>query len=284
MPFFSCLACSRSRSEQALAFRNRLFSRGRFLNWQFLKHLSGVKMRTFCIFAVVLTFLGAVSARSYAVIVDLTITGSFVAADYDVSSTGPDIPVGDPEGDDDLVFGTAPSNGSTTFTVRVNTNGSSFFPMGYLSNGTDALLHDWYGYTDVTLLGPHTFGSATWEPSGVNTALVGPDGTTATLWTDADIATTDPSLVSIIMNGTGDDLRAQLSFGPRFTTNITDRFSISEFFGGEFIASNTYAASAVVFRIPEPSTALMLIVGILMVNFSQRKSVELSQSFTEWPS
>ena len=101
-------------------------------------------------------------------IINLVVTGSWKASDFDVSSTGPDFPIGDPEGDDDMVFGVAPSDGSTTFSIRVDTSSSTgLFSAGYLSNGTDALAHDWIGYTDVTLIGTHTFGSATWENSGV---------------------------------------------------------------------------------------------------------------------
>lgn len=193
----------------------------------------------------------------HAEIIDLVITGSWDAADFDVSSTGPDYPIGDPQGDDDKVFGVAPSDGSTTFSIRVDTSSSTpLFPAGYLSNGTDVLAHDWIGYTNVTLIGTHTFGSATWENNGIVTSLEGVNGFNAALWTDTDITTGIPSRMCFRMFGEGDDLNADLYVGDLTNTIIGTRFLIWEYYGGEEIRSNSYTA-------PEPVTLSLLGLGVL---------------------
>ena len=215
-------------------------------------------MRTF-----ITACLFVFSSMAQATIVDLTITGSWTAEDYDVSSTGPTSgALGIPEEDDDLVFGTAPSDGSTTFTLRVNTDSAVSFATGY--NG---ITHDWYGYSDVTLLGTHTFGSASWTTDDIVTGLVGVDGLTKALWTDTDIASADPTRLSFRMFGDWEGSSADLFIGPRTTTTIGNEFLMWEYYQGEEIRSNTYSAVARVESVPEPATLLLLGLGLVGITY-----------------
>ena len=181
------------------------------------------------------------AANAQAALVSLSITGSWTAADYDVSSTGPTAgALGIPEENDDLVFGTAPSAGSTTFTLLVNTAGAHFFPTGALG-----VTHDWYGYTNVILVGTHTFGSASWVTSDILTGLVGPGGATAALWTNTDISVASPTLLSFRMFGSWEGSNADMFIGSRTATTIGTQFLLWEYFGGEEIRSRSYSASSV---------------------------------------
>jgi hypothetical protein len=189
-----------------------------------------------CLIVAGQTFGVAANASS----LELTITGSWNAADYDVSSTGPKAgALGIPEEDDDLVFGTPPSAGSTTFTLLVNTDDAVSFPAGY-----GGITHDWYGYSDVTFVGTHGFGSATWTTDGIVTALVGVDGLKRALWTDADISVADPTRLSFRMFGVWDGMTADLFVGSRTSTTIGPGFLMAEYYGGEMIHSATYSAVA----------------------------------------
>ena len=218
-------------------------------------------MRTF-ITACLLAFSSVV----HATIVDLTISGSWTADDYDVSSTGPDGGLGIPEEDDDLVFGTAASDGSTTFTLRVNTDSAVSYATGY--NG---ITHDWFGYSDVSLLGTHTFGSASWTTDDILTGLVGVDGLTKALWTDTDIASADPTRLSFRMFGDWEGNNADLFIGSRTTTTIGNQFLMWEYYQGEEIRSNTYSAVAVTQSVPEPATVFLLGVGLAGLGFASKK-------------
>lgn len=208
----------------------------------------------------------ALSPLAQASIVDLTITGSWTASDYDVSSTGPDSALGISEENDDLVFGTAPSDGSTTFTLRVNTDSAVGFATGY--NG---ITHDWFGYSDVQLLGTHTFGSASWTTSGIVTGLVGVDGLTKALWTDTDIAAAAPTRLSFRMFGGWEGNSADLFIGSRTTTTIGNQFLMWEYYGGEEIRSNNYSATAEVQGVPEPATLALFGLGLLGIAYSRKK-------------
>jgi len=152
--------------------------------------------------------------------VEVFITGSWVADDFSV--TDPSDPLYDPANPefDGKVFGVAPSAGSTTIQLRVDTDSAVFFPVGYTwdNNGTPCTLaHDWYGYSDVMLVNdPYTFGTATWTNSGILTALIGPNDSTAALWTDVDITSGVPSRLSFRMFGTGDGLTADVFVGSRW--------------------------------------------------------------------
>ena len=194
-------------------------------------------------YALIIAILIAFTSTVQAEIVDVTITASWTAGDYDVSSTGPSSgALGIPEEDDDLVFGTEPSAGSTSFTLRVNTDSAVSFAAGY--NG---ITHDWYGYSDVTLVGTHTFGSASWTTADILTGLEGVDGLTKALWTDTDIRISHPTVLSFRMFGDWEGSSADMFFGSRTPTTISNRFLMWEYFAGEEIrvSSNAYTAVAV---------------------------------------
>ncbi len=191
-------------------------------------------------YSFIVASLLAFTANVQSAIVYLSITGSWTAANYDVSSTGTGGAIEIPEEDDNLVFGTAPSDGSTTFTLRVDTSSAVSFATGY--NG---ITHDWYGYSDVTLLGTHTFGSASWKTADILTGLVGVDNLTKALWTDTDIALADPTRLSFRMFGDWVGNTADLFIGTNRTiTTIGTKFLLWEYFGGEEIRSGTYSAEA----------------------------------------
>jgi len=209
-----------------------------------------------------------VSSQAHSAIVNLQVTGTWTASDYDVSSTGPSAgALGIPEENDDLVFGTAPADGSTTFTLRVDTSSAVSFSMGY--NG---ITHDWYGYSDVSLVGVHTFGSASWESGDILTDLVGVDGLTKALWTDTDIAVASPSLLSFRMFGDWEGNTADMFFGSRTATTIGNQFLLWEYFEGEEIRSASYSATASVVPVPAAvwlfGTALVGLAG-----FSRRRKM-----------
>ena len=174
-------------------------------------------------------------------IVSLEITGSWTAEDYDVSSTGPNGGMGIPEENDDLVFGTPPSDGSTTFTLLVDVAGAIYIP-----EGTMGVTHDWYGYTNVSLVGTHTFGSASWVTSDILTGLVGPGGAMAALWTNTDISMGSPTLLSFRMMGSWEGATADMFIGFRTPTTIGNQFLLAEYYGGEEIRSESYSATSLI--------------------------------------
>lgn len=207
------------------------------------------------------------SSISHAALIDLSITGSWTDNDYDLSSSL--------FGNDDLVFGTSPSDGSTSFTLRVDTDSAVSYSAGYLSNGTDALTHDWYGYSDVTLVGTHTFGTASWDTTGIVTGLIGVDGLTRALWTNTDISLTDPTLLSFRMFGdfNGSDAgSADLFVGSRTATTIGTQFLMWEYFDGEEIRSNNYSTVARNVSVPEPSIIALFGAGLIGLGFSRRRA------------
>ena len=211
-----------------------------------------------------LAILGLSISSANAAIVFLDITGSWEASDYDVTSTGPTVgAIGIAEEDDDLVFGTAASAGSTTFKLRVDTSSAVSFATGY--NG---ITHDWFGYSDVSLVGTHTFGSASWETGDIATGLLGVDGLAKALWTDTDIAAADPTRLSFRMFGDWEGSSADLFVGSRTNTTRSNSFLMAEYFAGEEIRSSTYTATTGVNPVPVPAavwlfgTALIGLLGL----------------------
>jgi hypothetical protein len=190
-------------------------------------------------------------------IVELTVSGFWSAGDFDVSPTQTMPSSGVPEEDDDQVFGVAPSDGSTTFILRVDTTqNTGLFPAGYLSNGANALTHDMIGYTDVELVGgSHSFGDATWNSANILTGLIQVDGLGASLWVDRDLTTGDPSKIRFRMLSSSGDITADLFVGADTTeTGISDSFSIAEYFAGESL----YSSSGYRGTVPAPGAAGLL--------------------------
>jgi VCBS repeat-containing protein len=183
-----------------------------------------------------------VALTASADIIRVDITGSWVAGDFTVNQRSQD----DYEGPlDGTVFGVSPSAGSTTVQLLVNTDNFVLQPAnvpGVYDGNTYTPTHDWYGYTDVELVGgTYTFGTATWTTSDILLYLDGLDGNTAALWTDADIRTAKPTRVSFRMMALqSDGLDADLFVGARTPETIGLQFLIWEYYGGEEIRSNSY--------------------------------------------
>lgn len=215
------------------------------------------------IYPLVLLSMLVIAPTSQAVLLDLTVTASWTTSDYDVSSTGPSVgALGIPEEDDDLVFGVAPSNGSTSFTLRIETDSAVSYATGY--NG---ITHDWWGYSDVELLGTHTFGSATWTTDDILTDLVGVDSMTMALWTDTDVSLADPSRLSFRMMGDWEGATADLFIGSRTITTISDSFLMWEYYGGEEIRNsgsvNAYVAERPEVSVPSPVSFWLMGSGLI---------------------
>lgn len=202
--------------------------------------------------------LGLVTPLSaHAGIVELDISASWTAADYDVSSTGPSVgATGVPQEDDDKVFGVAPSDGSINFTLLVDTSAVTSF-----NTGDFGVTHDWYGYSNVSLKNDVTFGSAIWSTADILTGLVGPNGITASLWTNSNLgAGIDPTLLSFRMFGSWEGSNADMFIGSRTATTISDSFLMWEYFGGEEIRSAGYSAS--VDPVPLPAGMMLMLTGL----------------------
>jgi len=161
----------------------------------------------------------------------------------------------------------APSDGSTTFTLRVDTSSVVHF-----ATGDFGVTHDWYGYDMVELLGGHSFGSASWDTSDLSTGLIGPNSATATLWTDADISLANPSLLSLRMFGDWEGNNADMFIGSRTATTIGSQFLMWEYFGGEEIRSASYSAATS--AVPLPAPALLLMAGLAALGGMKRRSVK----------
>ncbi|SFR14135.1 VPLPA-CTERM sorting domain-containing protein [Poseidonocella sedimentorum] len=206
-----------------------------------------------------ITILGlALPPAASAATTELTITGLWTAADYDVSSAL--------YGDDDLVFGTSPSRGSLSFTLLVDTSSPTVFP-----SGTAGVTHDWYGYSSVTLKSTVTFGTATFTAASAITDLDGPSGSSAKLWTDTDITTADPTRLSFRIQGSWPGGAADAFFGSRTTASIGDQFLLWEYFDGEEIRSSSYTASAA--AVPLPAGGLLLLTALAGLTAARRKRV-----------
>lgn len=209
--------------------------------------------------------LCACPTLSYASVVNLTLTANWEASDYDVSSTGPGGSSA-PEADDDKVFGFSPSAGSLSVTLQVDTASGTFY-----AAGSDERVHDFYGYTDVSIVGgSFSFGDATWTDSNIQTGLVGADGDLASLWTDGDLSAGASTLASFRMISPWEDAAADIFFGSRIatltslgSTAITDSFLVWEYFGGEEIRTSGYQLSVdPLAPVPLPASSLLLLSGL----------------------
>lgn len=190
----------------------------------------------------------------------LTLSAEWTASDYDVSSTGP---AGSTSAatDDDLVFGTAPSSGSLSLDLLVDAGSSQFF-----AGGVNGRAHDFYGYSDVSIVGgSFSFGTATWTDSSI-ISLDGPEGSSAVLWTDAALGDNALSLASFRMLAPWEDATADIFFGSRIgtvaagSTQILDNFLVWEYYLGEEIRVANHSVSAS--PVPLPAPALLLIGGL----------------------
>jgi hypothetical protein len=186
-------------------------------------------------------WLGATASSALGADVDLLVTGSWASDDFTVAS--PADP-NDPDADG-KVHGIAPSDGSLTFQIRVDTDSlvGPFFP------GDGTVTHPLYGYTAVRLLCPVTFGTATWASEDILDGLVGPMDLTAAIWVDADLTqAVPPTRISLRMMGTGAGTKTpDLFVGSRVMGDedlfITDSFLLWEYFAGEEIRSQSYTVA-----------------------------------------
>jgi hypothetical protein len=190
--------------------------------------------------AVLVCMLAASTAMAQDMVY-LEVTGSWTPANYYVQSTGPTMGARRiPQENDDMVFGVAPSAGSTTFTLLVDTSTVQYFPMGY-----QGAAHPWYGYNGVQIVGTHRFGTAWWTTSSILTGLIGPGGARAALWTNKDLRTADPTLLSIRMFGHWSGYTADLFVGIRTNTTIYESFMLAEYYNGEHLFSESNAAVSI---------------------------------------
>ncbi len=207
----------------------------------------------FAQFLLVLIISVFIAHTAKAEIVELSITGYWSERDFKVTNkSDASFNPADPRFDG-KVFGVAPSVGNVTIQLLVDTEESIFFPKGsqFTADGVRAysLIHDFYGYRKVTLVGDtYSFGSAIWRSGGILANLEGPDRAKATLWTDVDIAKTNPTKVSFRMFGKAEGLRADLFVGSRTHESIGMQFLLWEYFKGEEIRSRNYSARAKILR------------------------------------
>ncbi len=246
-------ARSAAKNDRIMDTRPQAMELGRAAQIATRKTVHTVLCTTFVVAA-----LSGFAPLAAAIPVDLTVTASWTATNFDVSSTGPNAPLGISEENDDKVFGIAPSAGSTSFVLRVETDSAVSYASGY--NG---ITHDWFGYSEVELLGTHTLGTASWTTVDILTNLVGVDGLTRALWTDADITAANPTRLSVRMFGDWDGSTADLFVGPRTTTTIGTQFLAWEYFGGEEIRTNNYTVISSAAAVPEPTTIALIGVGLL---------------------
>lgn len=210
------------------------------------------------------------AGNASAAIVNVDITASWTATDFTVSTTpNPADPAAD-----GAVFGVVPSTGSTTIKLTVDTSSAVSFNAGYTYNylGTNyTLAHDWFGYQNVTLSNPHTFGSASWTSANILTALIGVDGLTAGLWTDSDITSSNPTRASFRMQSTVGSETADLFVGSRTPDTIGTQFLLWEFFGGEEIRLDGYTVNTSV--VPVPAAVWLFGSGLLgLIGVARRKA------------
>lgn len=198
-----------------------------------------------------------------------------VLLDIGASWTADDFSTGILPSSNGEVFGVAPSVGSTTVHLDVNTDSFYMFPSGYTYNhlGVDyTLSHDFYGYTDVQLVGGiYSFGSATWNSEGILDYLEGPDELEAALWSNTDITSSDPSLVSFRMFGSGDGITADLFAGSRTPSTINNDFTLWEYYQGDEIRVDGYTVSRPNASIPEPTTLALIAAGLFGLGVTRRR-------------
>ena len=220
-------------------------------------------------------------AAAQAAWIDLEITVSWEAANFFVDSTGPDGATGAAEENDDKVFGIAPAAGGTTVTLRVDADSARFYAGGSTDPDFGVLDHDWYGYDVVTLPGGHSVGTASWTTADI-ISRDGPGGA-APLWTNADLTTTDPTLMSFRMFGdwipgeTSDS--ADLFVGGTMTAGIgggavsalRTGVGLAEYFGGERIGGASFTATASPAVVPAPAAALLLPGGLAALALAGRR-------------
>jgi hypothetical protein len=125
--------------------------------------------KIFIVLSTIILYLLITASLGFADLVNLSLTGSWTAADFKTGSKS------DSDGE---VFGLAPYDGSLTLNLLVNTNKFVSYSAGYSYDyfgTTYTLSHDWFGYSDVTLVdGYFSFGNAVWDNSSI-LSLVGVD-------------------------------------------------------------------------------------------------------------
>lgn len=194
--------------------------------------------------------LATLPLSANAAIIDLDITGTWTAADFGTNPVD-----GIDDGNDD-VFGLSPYDGSITVSLRVDTTGVETFATGDLG-----ITHDWFGYQSVEVLDIVTLGSAVWSDTVTPVSLDGPGSSSAMLWTDTDITSGDPTLLSFRIFGEHDGGTADMFFGARTSTTIGSQFLVWEYFAGDEIRSDSYYATAAP-AVPLPAAAWGLISGL----------------------
>jgi hypothetical protein len=229
------------------------------------------KTLTIAVNALITIGMLSFASLTHAAIIELNISASWQATDYDVSAS----PIGLAEEDDDKVFGMSPSSGSINFILQVDTSTLTSFMVG----GAENVEHNHFGYTGVTLKAPVTLGSATWTSSDI-IDLNGPGGAMAALWTDVDLTSGAPSLMSFRMQGSwvgaSGSKTADLFFGSRSFSNISgykinSNFQAAEYFEGEKISNSNSNDSRIVNPVSESHSALLVFLGLAGLGFMRKK-------------